>query len=253
MKPPSMGDGRGTTAAEAGLGASFERALDRAVEELAFFKRLMEAIVYVHAPVSDDARTPRLVQFRHPEGFDAIPFFTSFGKAQMASSAAVKILGVSGRELLSGTRGATLMLNPNDGGVVLYPEEIATWLDRGFLARVERLAPAEFVVGPAIGAPAWLAPAISRSLEHANFVSSAYLLETHSSADTEQPPGLLIWLVVDLAFAERAARLVTTAIQPLCADVDVIIDVAVHDVSQPLPAGLDDPQIMPVFTRITPT
>ena len=252
MKRSSKPPGRGARAAEAELEASFERARDSAAEERAFFERLMDAIVYVHAPVSDDARTPRLVQFRHPDGFDAIPFFTSLGKAQVASSAAVKILGVSGRELLSGTRGATLMLNPNDGGVVLYPEEIATWLDRGFLARVERLAPAEFVVGPAIGAPAWLAPAISRSLEHATFVSSAYLLETHASAGTEQPPGLLIWLVVDLAFAERAARLVTTAIQPLCAEVDVIIDVAVHDVSQPLPAGLEDPQILPVFTRITP-
>ncbi|WP_454260333.1 SseB family protein [Pseudoxanthomonas mexicana] len=253
MKRASTLRGSGATAAEAALEASFERARDSASEERAFFKRLMDAIVYVHAPVSDDARTPRLVQFRHPDGFDAIPFFTSLGKAQVASSAAVKILGVSGRELLSGTRGATLMLNPNDGGVVLYPEEIATWLDRGFLARVERLAPAEFVVGPAIGAPAWLAPAISRSLEHATFVSSAYLLETHASAGTEQPPGLLIWLVVELAFAERAARLVTTAIQPLCAEVDVIIDVAVHDVSQPLPAGLEDPQILPVFTRIPPT
>ena len=59
--------------------------------------------------------------------------------------------------------------------------------------------------------------------------------------------------MVELAFAERAARLVTTAIQPLCAEVDVIIDVAVHDVSQPLPAGLEDPQILPVFTRIPPT
>ncbi|APO97679.1 hypothetical protein BJD13_00350 (plasmid) [Xanthomonas perforans] len=63
----------------------------------------------------------------------------------------------------------------------------------------------------------------------------------------------MIWLVVDLAFAERAARLVTTAIQPLCSDLDVIIDLAVHDVSLPLPTGLDDPQILPIFTRIKPT
>jgi hypothetical protein len=213
----------------------------------------MDAIVYVHAPVSDDAQKVRLVQFRHPDGFDAIPFFTSLDKAQAASSTAVRILGVSGRELLTGTRGATLMLNPNDGGVVLYPEEVATLLDTGFLARVERLAPAEFAVRPAQAAPAWLAPAISGSLEHADFVSSAYLLESHSSGGVEQPPGLLIWLVVDLAFAERAARLVTTAIQPLCSDLDVIIDLAVHDVSQPLPAGLDDPQILPIFTRIKPS
>ena len=69
----------------------------------------------------------------------------------------------------------------------------------------------------------------------------------------QAPPWPQIWLVVDLAFAERAARLVTTAIQPLCSDLDVIIDLAVHDVSQPLPAGLDDPQIRPIFTRIKPT
>ncbi|KAG1435634.1 hypothetical protein G6F56_013899 [Rhizopus delemar] len=131
----------------------------------------MDAIVYVHAPISDDAQTLRLVQFRHPDGFDAIPFFTSLDKAQAASSSAVRILGVSGRELLTGTRGATLMLNPNYGGVVLYPEEVATLLDTGFLARVERLAPAEFAVRPAQAAPAWLAPAISGSLEHADFVS----------------------------------------------------------------------------------
>ncbi|MCF5965789.1 SseB family protein, partial [Xanthomonas perforans] len=129
MKQPSRPRARGTTSAEAALEASFERARDSAAEERAFFKRLMDAIVYVHAPVSDDARTLRLVQFRHPDGFDAIPFFTSLDKAQAASSAAVRILGVSGRELLTGTRGATLMLNPNDGGVVLYPEEVATLLD----------------------------------------------------------------------------------------------------------------------------
>ena len=104
MKRSSKPPGRGARAAEAELEASFERARDSASEERAFFKRLMDAIVYVHAPVSDDARTLRLVQFRHPDGFDAIPFFTSLGKAQVASSAAVKILGVSGHELLTGTR-----------------------------------------------------------------------------------------------------------------------------------------------------
>ena len=55
MKQPSRPRGRGTTSAEAELEASFERARDSAAEERAFFKRLMDAIVYVHAPVSDDA------------------------------------------------------------------------------------------------------------------------------------------------------------------------------------------------------
>lgn len=249
MKQPSRPRGRGTTSAEAELEASFERARDSAAEERAFFKRLMDAIVYVHAPVSDDAQKVRLVQFRHPDGFDAIPFFTSLDKAQAASSTAVRILGVSGRELLTGTRGATLMLNPNDGGIVLYPEEIATWLDTGFLARVEKPVPFEFAVRPAQSAPAWLAPTIAQSLEHASFVSAAYLLETRPAPNANQPPGLLIWLVADMAFAERSARLVTTAIQPLCSEVDVVIDLMVHDASQPLPEALDNPQALPIFTR----
>ena len=249
MKRATRPQGRRPSAAEADLEAALERARGDSDEELAFFKQLMDAMVYVHAPVSDDAPTPRLVQFRHPDGFDAIPFFTSLGKAEVASSAAVKILGVPGRDLLEGSRGATLMLNPNDGGIVLYPEEIATWLDTGFLARVEKPVPFEFDVRPAQRAPAWLAPTIAQSLEHASFVSAAYLLETRPAPNANQPSGLLIWLVADMAFAERSARLVTTAIQPLCSEVDVVIDLMVHDASQPLPEALDNPQALPIFTR----
>lgn len=253
MKQATRPQGRRPSAVEADLEAALERARGDSDEELAFFKQLMDAMVYVHAPVSDDARTLRLVQFRHPDGFDAIPFFTSLGKAEVASSAIVKILGVSGRDLLEGSRGATLMLNPNDGGIVLYPEEIATWLDTGFLARVAKPVPFEFKVGPAQSAPAWLAPTIAQSLQHASFVSAAYLLETHQASTSSQRPGLLIWLVVDMAYSERAARLVTTAIQPLCSEVDVVIDLMVHDASQPLPEALDDPQVLPIFTRTEST
>lgn len=52
-----------------------------------------------------------------------------------------------------------------------------------------------------------------------------------------------------MAFAERSARLVTTAIQPLCSEVDVVIDLMVHDASQPLPEALDNSQVLPIFTR----
>lgn len=139
MKRPVRPQIGGTASAEADLEAALERARESYEEERAFFRRLLDATVYVHAPVSDDSKTPRLVQFRHPDGFDAIPFFLSLAKAQVASSSAVKILAVVGRDLLAGTRGATLMFNPNDGGSVLYPEEVATLLETGFLARVEKL------------------------------------------------------------------------------------------------------------------
>ena len=84
MKRPVRPQIGGTASAEADLEAALERARESYEEERAFFRRLLDATVYVHAPVSDDSKTPRLVQFRHPDGFDAIPFFLSLAKAQVA-------------------------------------------------------------------------------------------------------------------------------------------------------------------------
>jgi len=239
----------GHTLAEVELEAWLERSRTDPGEESAFFRRLLESTVYAHAPASDDSGRLRLVQFRHPDGFDAIPFFTSMAKAQVAASSAVRILELVGRDLLSGTRGATLMLNPNDGGAVLYPEEVATLLDTGFLARVEKSPSTELQVRPAQSAPAWLGTAIDQCLQEVQFVSAAYILETGPFDANDQPPGLLICLVADMAFAERAARLVMTAIQPLCAGLDCIIDLTILDDSQPLPEHLGQPELLPVFKR----
>lgn len=240
------------TQSESELETWLDRSRSDPGEEPAFFRRLLDAKVYVHAPASDDSGKLRLVQFRHPDGFDAIPFFTSLAKAQFAGSSAVRILEVQGRELLAGTRGAILMLNPNDGGAVLYPEEIATLLDTGFLTRVEKSPSTELQVRLAQEVPPWLGPAISACLQGVHFVSAAYILETAPVNTQDQPPGLLICLVADIAFAERAARRVMTAIQPLCSDLDRIIDLTVYDVRQPLPEHLDQPGGEPVFKRTEP-
>lgn len=237
---------------EVELEAWLVRARENPAEEPAFFRRLLDATVYVHAPASDDSGKLRLVQFRHPDGFDAIPFFTSLQKAQIASSSSVRILGLRGRELLAGTVGATLMLDPNDGGAVLYPEEIATLLATGVLARIEKIVNPELHMRAAQGAPVWLGPTIRECLQQAGFVSAAYILETNPTEAWDQRPGLLICLVADMAFAERAARLVTTAIQPLCSVLDPIIDLTIHDATQPLPAHLDQPEIVPTFQKGEP-
>ena len=123
--------------------AELERRLERArayrEEEPAFFRCLLDAWVYTHAPLSDEHPRVRLVQFRHPDGFDAIPFFTSETKARFAGRGVARTVKVTGRDLLEGTRGATLMLNPNDGGCVLYPEEVDALLRSGTVARVEKI------------------------------------------------------------------------------------------------------------------
>lgn len=248
MDPRTPGTSTNTFA-EVELETWLERSRANPAEEPAFFRRLLESTVYAHAPASDDSGRLRLVQFRHPDGFDAIPFFTSMAKAQFAASSAVRILELVGRELLSGTRGATLMLNPNDGGAVLYPEEIASLLDTGFLARVEKSPSTELQVRPAQNAPAWLGTAIGECLQGVHFVSAAYILETGSLDSRDQPPGLLICLVADMALAERAARLVMTTIQPLCSGLDCIIDLTIYDARQPLPEHLNQPEVVPVFRR----
>lgn len=231
------------------LEAWLQRVRDRPDEEPAFFRAMLDATVYVHAPASDDSGKLHLVQFRHPEGFDAIPFFTSLRKAQFAGSSAVRILEISGRELLAGTKGATLMIDPNDGGAVLYPEEIASLLDSGFMPRIEKLAAVRLHVRHAKAPPPWLVAAVCNSVQQVDFVDAAYILESHLDDACGAPAGLLIYLVANLAFAERAARLVTAAVQPLCSNSDPVIDVMIHDATQPLPDHLAQRDLVPVFVR----
>lgn len=203
----------------------------------------------MHVPASDDSGKVRLIQFRHPDGFDAIPFFTSWEKARAASSASVRILTLAGRDLLAGTLGATLMLNPNDGGAVLYPEEIKALLETGAMARIEKVSMSGMDVRPVTYTPGWLIPALCTCLEQADFVFSAYILESRSMTDSEHMEGLLICLVANPAYAERAARLVTSALQPLASEADPIIDIVVHDASAPLPEYVTSLHIIPIFDR----
>lgn len=231
------------------LEARLERSRLDPTEEPAFFRSLLEATVYAHAPASDDSTYLRLVQFRHPDGFDAIPFFTSPQKGQFASSRGVRIIELEARELLSQTRGATLMLNPNDGGAVLFPEEIASLLDTGYMARIEKIEHAQLEIRPATAVPAWLVAAVRNSGQTTDFIEAAFIVESRYASNVEAPLWLLIYLVVDPSLAERAARLVTAAVQPLCSDHDAMIDIMIHDRRLPLPEHLTQPGVTAIFDR----
>src|SRR5688572_13350695 len=100
---PDSGRGR---RAEIELETSLERARENPADEAAFFRRVLKATDYVHAPASVDSGKFRLVQFRHPDGFNAIPFFTSLRKAQIAGSSAVRNLDLPSRDLLASVDGA---------------------------------------------------------------------------------------------------------------------------------------------------
>lgn len=224
--------------------AELERLLERVrahpEEEPAFFRCLLDAWVYAHVPLSDDHPRLRLIQFRHPDGFYAVPFFTSEAKARVAGQGVVQIVKFSGRELLAGTPGATFMLNPNDGGCVLYQEEVAALLKTGMVARIEQFHVDDenpFTVSVQASPPLWLMPSLMALYTQLAFVETAYLLEVAPSrAPTERT--LLIALAVAPVNADRAVRATITAIQPLCARSQLALDITAFDPEKGRPAYL---------------
>jgi hypothetical protein len=223
----------------------FECAREHQEEQPAFFRCLLDAHVYAHTPLSDDHSRVRLIQFRHPDGFDAVPFFTSEAKARAAGRTAVRIVRYTGRELFEGTPGATFMLNPNDGGCVLFPEEINALLATGTVARIENVQledDFEFIVSADADPPVWLMPTLMAIYKQLFLVEAAYLLKVAPTREpTEQT--LLIALAVAPEHAERAARATITAVQPLCARSRLTLDLITFDPRDGKPSYLCHPGV----------
>ncbi len=217
--------------------------------EPAFFRYMLDAMDYAHAPVSDDHPRLRLLQFRHPDGFDAVPFFTSLEKARPPRGITARIVPLQGRQFLEITRGATVMLNPNDGGCVLYPEEVATLLGGGTMARVQTYkleTDWPILVMDAAELQAWLVPALIALYEGLPFVEVAYLLKVAPSEHPEQHT-FLIAIGVAKEHAERVARATIAAVQSAVAKADVPLDLTSFDPGQGLPGYLRHPDVMCFF------
>lgn len=226
-----------------------ERARGHREEEPAFFRCLLDAWVYAHVPLSDDHPGLRLIQFRHPDGFYAVPFFTSEGKAQFAGRGVVRTVKLTGRQLLAGTPGATFMLNPNDGGCVLYPEEVEALLKTGVVACIEKFYlddDTSFLVSDQVDSPAWLMPNLVGLYAQLSLVMEAYLLEVAQPlAPTERT--LLIVLGTSPEHAERVVRATITNIQALCVHNEVALDITTFDPAEGLPAYLRRPGVKRIF------
>ena len=200
---------------EAALECLMEEARTSHEAEKKFVHALLDSRVYAHVPLSDDHPRLRLIMFQHPDGFMAIPFFTSLKKAQFANRGAARIISTTGRDLLEGSNGATLMLNPNDGGMVLYPEEVSTLLGTGFWSRVQREdyseGPQRYIWPPS-DVPAWFIDDLRKACESLGMVVSGHLAEM---AYTEHATvrSLLIVLQVLTEQGERAARALTLRLQ----------------------------------------
>lgn len=223
---------------ESELEQRLERARGNPEADQEFFECLLEATVYAHVPLSDDSRQLRLIQFRHPDGFDAVPFFTSEAKAAAAAGRSAKIVTFTGRGLLEVARGATLMLNPNDGGAVLYPEEVEVLLRTGTIAhlRKDRWPSGQIWFGSPDSIPTWLIPELTRTLKQQRSVTSAYVIQT-APEENKNDVSLLIVLGVAPHQAERAARACLSSMQREIqrSPPELAIDLTVFDPAKGIP------------------
>lgn len=235
------------TVSQSHLEHLFEQAHSSHLNEAEFYIHLLQARVFVHVPVSHDAKDARLIQFRHPDGFDAIPVFTSAQRCARAASAAVKAIQLPCIELLNATRGATLMINPNDGGPVLYPEEIDSLLVKGTLEPFEKLEPAggTWDVRPAQNPSMRVVEAVRTGASSASFIKQIYLLEKRET-DSEELV-LLVYIGAESGYLERAARHLVQVLQDLQPRLDTVMDVAVYDTALTRPSFLDELGAVPVF------
>lgn len=225
-----------------------QRAIEDKQEEPAFFRSLLDATVYAHVPLSDDSRRLRFIQFMRPDGVTVLPFFTDRAKAQVAARSAARIVELTGRQLLTVTRGATLMLNPNDMHCTLYPEEIDALLTAGIVATVDQvqLKEQEVWVGPPESSPVWLGEALTALFQRLPSVETAYLIEVRSPEDLTRA-SLVIAIGVAPAGTERVVRAVITQIQSRCEGLDMTIDLTAFDPPAGLPTWLAHDQAEPFY------
>jgi hypothetical protein len=221
---------------------------DKAAEP-AFFRALLEARVYAHAPKTNRSGRLCLIQFKRPDGLLVVPFFSDEAQAKAAAGTAARIVRLSGRQLFQLTRSATLMLNPNGTNCTLYPEEIAALLDRGDMAIVEQIDIGEqhLYFDRPKEPSTWLIDPLISLYGQLVCVEAAYLAEVRSPMDVNQI-GLLIALAVQTSDAERSARATITALQPHCHGKAVSVDLTTFEPSKP-PEWLSEARVDPFYIR----
>ncbi len=154
--------------------------------------------------------------FRHPDGFMAIPLFTSLEQAQRAAGNAARVVQANGRELLEGMAGAIFMINPSDGGAVLYPEEVASLLETGALAHVQSTRVEDgrgvYVFAPH-DVPAWLTRLLWKTLKEMGLVEAAYLVKMNwveqEDGAADRPENAGFRAVVNVAVSAERQRQLT--------------------------------------------
>ncbi len=237
---------------------SFEELMARSMEdpsaEPAFMAALLEATVYVHAPVKDRPGNLRLVSFPHPQtGVYLIPFFSDRAQAEESSSPSIRIIEMTGRQLFEITPGATLILNPNRRYCLFYPEEVALLLQGKALPPPIRVTDHEEVarrLEPMAQPPEWLIKALDGLFAGIPGVESAAIAR-RVPPHADDLDELVIVVVVSDADAERTARAATVVLTEPCERARVILDLLTITTRLHHPYG-DFPQVYKRREQLSP-
>lgn len=216
-----------------------------------FFRALLDATVYAHAPLNDSSERLRLVMFKSPDdGELVVPVFTDAAKAEFAARGNVRIVPLTGRTLFEITRGAILMLNPNDARCTLYPEEINELLASGTVVSVSK---DQFVENGARcykldKLPRPLKKALKKSLPDIRGVEVAYVAGL-KWREPNLPDSVVIALGGHPDRAEREARAVATALHRTIDALDQPVDIVHFDCNGAKPEWIRNLGLRPVYRR----
>jgi hypothetical protein len=220
--------------------------------EPAFFRALLDATVFVHAPIVEPPGRRQFVLFKSPDdGRYVMPMFTDKSKADWAARGNVRVVALKGRELLSQVGDTAVMINPNDARCTLYPEEIERLLRDGAVAsvqawKVEKGGEAKFY--KLEQSPRALVKGLQKVLPRIRGVGIAYIAGIQWPGGNK-PDSVVIVLGGDEQGAERSVRAVATALYEQMEKSERPVDVTHFDSRRLPPPWVEDLGLKPIYLR----
>jgi hypothetical protein len=213
--------------------SAFQRLMKRAQQdarlEPEMLRAMLDARLYALLPVSDDSGRTQLICFTRPDGVSFIPFFSDDVKARASAGTAARVVALSGRDLLDATRGATLVLDPNDTNMTLYPEEVAALLDAGqaTVAPVAVEGPSLELSAPEAG-DRWVLDCLRRALGSVDGAVRVHLAAARPMGSTDGADRLLALVAAPESADERVARALAIAVSIAPEELRLPLDLTIY-------------------------
>ena len=249
--PAPIAIAEANAASAGGLDGLIDAAANNPSREPELFRALLDATMYAHTPIDDNSERVRLVMFKSPDdGSYVIPVFTDKAKAEFAARGNVRLVEATGREMLQATRGATVMINPNDVRCTLYPEEIDELLASGAIAPIQKdyFEEGQTQCFKLSKVPTALAKAMKKSLPDIRSIEVAYVAGLRWR-EADRPDSLLIVLGGCADWEDREARATATALHGVIQQLNQPVDIVHFDSRYAKPGWITRLGLKPVYRR----